>query len=405
VLSLPVLKDVVPLDILEAVDPALLRRFLAAFGAPVAYHGVAVTVNHAVGVAGLYESLSQPDPSVPTAFKQALVAISDVANDEGHDQLLAAARAHGVVVADPTGRQLNPSELAFATYLDHRAIFEAAHLRVESSGVRRFVDFRSNGAGFDQSQVMAARAQLADELGSWFAARNRTSFCDVRVSDGADELSFLVIHGRPARAQGVIDGRGAGSGREVLKYVPDKQDLIIFRKTAGVLSINAQFPVEQDYYRRVIGSVMFVGDEGHFLATGVYTGAPLVELGASALSTKGIPGLSRVRLREIRVDVTGSPGRHWTVGDKVDLVPDLDTPHFRCHLENGCVAYLKIAFEIVGRRRPLLVTVTRANRLDFDRRVAGDAALVHEFLLARGFAVLDASVPTTCTMTNPRQGA
>jgi hypothetical protein len=402
-LPLPVLKDVVRLDILEAVRPALLRRFLVAFGAPVAYHGVAITVDRAVGVAGFYEALGQVDSSVPSALKQALVAIGDLANDGGHDHVLATARAHGVdLAADLTERQLNPSELAFAVYLDHRTIFEAAHLRVESSGVRRFVDFRGGGARLDLQLAMARRGQLADELGAWFAARNRTSFCDVRVCDGADEISLLVIHGRPPRAQGVIDGSGAG--RELLAYVPDKQDLIIFRKVTGVLSVNAQFPAEQDYYRRAFGRVFF-GDEGRFAATEVYTGAPVVECGALALSAQGIPRLSRVRLREARIEMAGPDGLFFVVGTKNDLGPRVDAPYFRCYLENGRVSYLKLAFDIAGRRRPLMVTIAPPNRLVFDRRVAADADVVHEFLLTRGFALVDATVSRACAMTDERMGA
>ncbi len=399
----PVLKNVTRLDILEAVRPPLLHRFLTLFGPSGARHSTSITSNRSMGIAGLYDELGQVDSPVSNHLRQALLAVTDLADDAGHDRLLAVAAAHAVDLAAMISvQQLNPSELAFSAYLDHRAVFDAAHMYAESSHVRRFVDFHARGLRLDPAHARAKRAQLADEIGRWFGARNRTNFCDVRICDAADETSFLVIHGRPPRAHGVIDGIGADAGRETLSYVPDKQDLIIFRKATGVLSVNAQFPVEQDFYRRVLGRILF-GKEDCFGSTAVYTAGPLLEYGALALSAQGIMGLASVELREMKIQVIGPRRRFWIIGAEDDLAPDLGASYFRCHLERGRVAYLKLALMIEGRKRPLLVKLTPPNRLMFDRRTHAD--LVHDFLLTRGFALVDGAALRDRTVTDEQVGA
>ena len=191
------------------------------------------------------------------------------------------------------------------------------------------------------------------------------------------ELVFLLIHGKPPSTRGIIEA----DHRSQISYTEESQDLVILHKGKRKLSIHAQYPEEQDFYRRVFGSVFF-GDEEHFTAAPVYSGAPLVEERSASLSPHGIPGLRKVTLRELGVTYPSRRQCRIRLMDS-DLAPILDGPHGDELLRGSEVRYFKLALDVSVVSRTLVVKVTPPNRLEHDRRMASDT--VNEFLLARGF--------------------
>jgi hypothetical protein len=384
-MKLTLLKPLVRLDLLEAVRPELLTRFLRPFEGYLAARGIVLGGSTDLDwVSRLHQVLSTVDAEAPADLQQALLDIADLTStDDAHENVLTAARDQqlGLFAVNPT---TTPEDLAFEVYLDHRDVFRAAHARVQTADVKRFVEFVAK----DDTQLVGAvsaskQVLLSRMLGSWFRQRNRTAFCDVRVCDSKDEISIVVIHGRPPRNQGAIE---SDDRRTRVAFVPDKHDVIVYDRRRNSLGVNAQFLSEQDYYRRAIGEVLW-NDPEHFVAKPVLSGQPLEEQGSAVLDPHGVPGLQEVILREIRLVSQGKDGGVASFKAH-DLRAFLDSPFGRLALEFGKVDHFKLSLVLTGRPRPLQVEVHVPNDLSFDRQAG--AEIVHEYLLESGFMQMPA---------------
>jgi hypothetical protein len=379
----------VRLDLLEAVRPDLLLRFLRPFAGYLTPQGIALddVSCDAEWLARLHAVLNAVDPVMPSELQQGLLDVADLATESAHEDVLSIARNHQLGLFTISART-TPEDLAFEVYLDHRDVFRSAHARTQSSEVRRFVEFFAKDAtplvGHDSG---AKRALLARAIGTWFRDRNRTAFCDVRVNESRDEVSFVVIHGRPPRNHGAIE---SDDRRTRVTYVPDKHDVLVFDRRTGRLAVNAQFSGEQDFYRRALGRV-FWADEDHFVAQPVYTGEPLVEEGVAALQPLGVPGLAGVVLREMKIVAPADPNAGVLSWKAHDLGPLLASPLGRLVLQYGDVVQFQLALILAGRPRPVRVDVQVPNHLSFDRRLGGD--VVREYLLESGFMRIPTPAP------------
>ncbi len=375
----------VRLDLLEAVKPELLLRFLRPFAAYLATRGVpldGVAVD-AAWLARLHGSLNDVDPAMPAELQQSLLDVADLTTEGAHEHVLAAARSQQLGLFTINART-TPEDLAFEVYLDHRDLFRAAHARTQSSEARRFVEFSARSpAPLEGHERGGKHALLARVVGDWFRGRNRTGYCDVQVTEVADTVTFLIVHGRPPRNHGAIESEDR---RTRVTYVPDKHDIAVFDRRTRRLGVNAQFSSEQDFYRRVIGRV-FWGSDDHFVAEPIYTGEPLVEEGASALSPHGVPGLQGVVLRALTV---ASPDASLGVisWKGHDLGGALASPLGRLILRHGEIRQFQLALVLSGRPRAVRVDVDVPNHLAFDRRFGVD--IVHEYLLESRFMRLPA---------------
>lgn len=381
----PVVRNVVRLSLLEQVSPTYLLRFLQPFAEYLAGRGVLLAgaeVDHE-WIGRLHQVLNAVDPEMPSKLEQALLDVADLASDEAHEQIVQLAGERQLSLFSP-GREMSACDLAFKLYLEHGELFTASHARVQSREARLFVEFHAAArAPMEGHDSEAKRIVLQDQLARWFGDRNCTDYCEVRVSETDDEVTFLVIHGRTPRSFGVIT-TDRTRGRASL--IPDKQDTLVFDKESCRLSVNARWPAEQDFYRRAVGRVFF-DDPEHFKAHEVYTGDPIVEVGERALSPRGILGLLDVRLTRIEVRDGSKPPEtlHWSGRD---LGPRLGSVKARALLDGNEITRLKLALGIEGRRWRLPVTITPPNKLDYDRRFG--EAIVREFLLVRGFMRLPA---------------
>ena len=317
-----VVMDLVRLDLLESVQPELLRRFLRPFAAYLGGRGVVLdgAPFDDAGLELLHRTLNSVDPAMPTDLQQGLLDIADLTSESAHEQVLSIAHQQQLSLFTLNART-TPEDLAFAIYLDHRDLFRTAHARAQSSEVRRFVELVGKDTAPPGSLGSGGRrALLAKRLGNWFRERNRTAFCDVRVVDTADEVRFLVIHGRPPRSHGAIE---SDDRRGRVSYVPDKHDLLVFDRRTGGLAIHAQFPREQEFYRRALGAVYW-NDEDHFAMAPLFSGQPLSELGSAAVAPLGVPGVAAVALRAITVSSEAVAGEAITwVGP--DVAANLDS--------------------------------------------------------------------------------
>lgn len=367
-------KSLISLSVLEAVSPPLLARLLEPHGAFLSGAGLTLDDSPAT-ITRLHRALAGDD--VPEDLVDALLQIEALADEDNHDDMLAQAGTEQLDLF-AGAKRLSSADLAFTIYLDHRDVFQAAAPALGTERVTRFVEYcgqPKSGAPAFGSRTRKER--LLEAMRSWFAGRHRTGYVELEIVETATELNFHVVHGRPAKRRTVISEDECT--RTNLSYIPDKHDLVIYDERTHKLCVNAQFAIENNFYRRAIGEVYF-GHAEHFQPRSVFTGAPIQEEGPAALSIDGVDGLRSVTLRELVVERP----RHATVmfkGD--DLSKELQSRHEREVIRSGTIAHMRFALGVAGRARPLKVEVSLPNTLSYDRRIAPD--VVRAFLRKRGF--------------------
>jgi hypothetical protein len=371
--------QLVSLALLEATHPPLLVRFLRPFEAYLAARAVDLesVAGDANGLVALYAVLTAVDRAMPVALQQALVDVAELATDAAHEHVLGMVRSAQLGLFETSARTTR-EDLAFQVYLDHPELFRSAHARTQSTEVRRFVEFVARDpTPIEGATLTARRLQLGGLISAYFRERNRTGYCDLRVSETDLETTFVVIHGRPPRNHGAIE---SDECRTRVAYVPDKHDTLVIDHRTGRLAVNAQYPREQDFYRSAIGRV-FWNDAEHFGAEPVFTGEPLRFEGREALGTHGVPGVRDVVLRELKLSARDDTGLALTLKAR-DLQVLLASDTGRAILELGDVVGFKLALVLAGKTRPVQVEVEVPNHLSFDRRVSGE--IVREYLLEAG---------------------
>lgn len=378
--SAPLIKNLVRLSLLERVSPELLVRFLRPYEGYLAGRGVnldGVEHDHA-WVGELHRVLCVVDPTMPGALQQAFLDVADLASEQGHEAALNLAGERQLNLFGESG-DVSPEDLAFRLYLEHADVFMATHARVQSQEARRFVDFfPRDHRPLENYGSESRRVLVVSQLRRWFAKRNRSEYVDLRVSETDAEVTFLIIHGRTPRNMSVIT---SAFSRDRLSFVPDKQDTVVFEKATGRLSINAQYPAENDFYRQVLGKVFF-GKDDHFEPHAVLSCDVLLDDAEEALSVDGIADLDTVALREIALEACDHPYDLlvWKANDLKPVLPK-DLPDL---LRRGrTVRYAKLALYFTGKKRPKIVSINPPNKLSYDRRTGDD--VVREFLFARGF--------------------
>ncbi len=325
----------------------------------------------------MYRLLYLHEPHFPPELFEALLDIDCILGEPEHNHFIAAATETQLDFFTKI-EFLPPINWIFKTYLETPANFEAMAARAWSSESRGFIDFPAKDNRPIKSNMPNAKLRaLSTQIGKWCAFRNGTSFCEVTYTRNGPELRFLLTHGEQPRTQRIIES----NLQSRISYVPATRDLVILNTKTKTLSVKAESPEEQDFYRRVFGKVFFKDDD-HFTTSPVYSGTPLVEKRSESLLPHGIPGLRRVLLQGLGITYKARQQRriHYT---DFDLSSLLDGPEGDEILIGSEIRYFKLALEVSLLRRSLIVEVMPPNRLDLDRRFATD--MVNEFLLTRGF--------------------
>ncbi|MBK6696879.1 MAG: hypothetical protein IPG50_32535 [Myxococcales bacterium] len=325
-------------------------------------------------IARLHRLLAGED--VPDDLVDALLQIEALADEDNHDDMLAQAGTEQLDLF-AGAKRLSTADLAF-TISDHRDVFQAAAPALGTERVTRFVEFCGQPPSAPPSLSSRTRKErLLEAMRGWFSGRHRTGYVEIEIVETPTEFNFHIVHGRPEKRRTVISEDECK--RTNLSYIPDKHDLVIYDARTHKLCVNAQFAIENNFYRRAIGEVYF-GHADHFQPRSVFTGAPIQEEGPAALSIEGVDGLRSVTLRELVIERP----RHATVffkGD--DLSKELQSRHEREVIRSGTIAHMRFALGVAGRARPLKVEVSLPNTLSYDRRIAPD--VVRAFLRKRGF--------------------
>ncbi len=350
-------------DSLGAANPSLVQRLLQACGVTgqVVLGGVVATKDaHQLQTVRITVGATSAGGE-QARLGRALASIEDLTTEHGLAVLLSIGRQRDVFLDSPCA---NPCEVAIQAFLDHRAIFEAAHVRCRLSAVRRHFFFVGRVRDQRIDDAEGKRLQLAAAIKARFADRKEHVACNVRLNERKGELSVVVA--RPYRDS-------------------DRVDAITVAGPQGLLSIHTQTSADREFYRALMGRMLFA-DATWFHERALFTGEPFFERGADALSIDGIPDARSATLHELDI-VFEEPGYPCVKMHGIDLADKLSTPFLQSALARGEVRRAKLALHRRNHLHPALAEFAPPNELAYDRSLDGD--LVLPFLLAHGFMRLD----------------
>lgn len=376
--------ELIPKALIDSARPEYWISFLEPYAAYCSERGLPLDAHAARAdreqwYRALHKVVRGRDPTRPEPLRAASKRIAHVADDGGRERLAACLRRRDL------GRELTSDrrtdlELALAVFDQYPEVFE------EAARFKQAV-LKDNLWEFLPARPTRIVADVTPETEETFRAAmsehhfgyGHTAYCRLELETTPYEIRFMFSRGNAHRSHGVVS---PAEQREQIDYTPEVHDLALLDRTTGRLSIGSDKVPHVDFTRRLFGRVLF-RDERYFSGTSIYTGAPLLERGEGALSTRGIDGLREVILRMIWL--RRDDGHIRMLGAEHGSVFPEDASLLARHAREGC-RVTSMRFDLLygnsGRLRPL--EINAPNHISFDRQIAEHA--VREFLVTRGFA-------------------
>ncbi|MCA9569758.1 MAG: hypothetical protein KC656_18065 [Myxococcales bacterium] len=313
---------------------------------------------------------ARPD-AIPAELAQTLRLIADMADDQGHDLLVASMGP----LFTPEGK--SGHDLAAHVWLEHRDLFLRTWSRRRHGNRGRFQEFTGREPRRIERPDATTVARLERWLGTAFEKRGATRHCRIRLHEHDDCLVFEVAHGRPLQTQPVIHLAADGdTWEDTLDLRPRQCDVVIYDNQSHSLRVCAPNAFTIRAYLQAISDVLF-GEVSWFGADSIVCLQPLL-LGAESLART--PGIDRVELVRLDVRVLDpSQGRATVWSD--DVYATLRALRVEAHHDMLAGAELKFWFTGGGRGRR--VTLRAPNAIHYDR--SRDERVIQKFLYERGF--------------------
>ena len=357
--------------LLAALDPALLRAFLAPHAAFFAARGV--PLDPAPDADALAAVFMEPGPDTPPGLVEALHCIKELSAPATADALIAEAARLGLTL--PPAATL--PEIAMRLWLADPAAVITLHAKHSMLRVRSFEYYSSVGDDPEPPRPAAdTLAALARDLDHWLTQKGRGAGARVYAHPRRGEIWFLVRRGDLPRREIAIE---AGT-RRAMAFRPEKTDVVVYNQLTNELGVNAPSHALRDLYRTLFG-YHFFGCYGQFGGAAKYSLEPLRDHGPRSLQTVDVPGIEHIRLGELQYTVSGIvPALHTVKADDV----------FAC-LTGGPGgihpgwALKKATFRIrfTGQPRARSLTLKPPNVALYTRD--SDATVAEQWLLRRAF--------------------
>ena len=373
-------------DRLRAIAPARLAAFMAPWCDYLRGRGFEFPSSPLVEIdfAGLADILMRPDAATPADMVDALYYVHETAGAEDMDQLLAAARARGLAVADDPGA--TPIDLAIDVWRAAPDVVRAHHAEAIAMRQQNFEYFGPTNPvrGAFPAIDTELRQRLESELDDWFESHRRGRGCRMFIIRHPPMTWILVRHGLPMRREASQKDDG-GVGTEF--YRPQRHDVLIYDERSGDIGVHANTKGERNLYLRTLGHHLFSGEE-HFQTAGRFTLDPLIADGPEALNVEDVDGIKAVRLVEYR-RYYGGVYREMETRKAEDVFAALAARNIRS-LAGGRLnsATFKVAFEDSEKERS--VTIRPPGIARYERN--DDSELIERWLRARGFILSDRGV-------------
>jgi hypothetical protein len=368
------------LSFLQQIDT---RRFLVPLLRPhAAYLGSrGVFVEHLANTDAddrrLLAVFNAADEELPPSLLEALCILDDLADEAGHDLILAELERDDIPLRAVLGDDLSHGEFAIAVFVRRPQLVREAHRQIALATLRSYHEFPAvRDAPIALAAATAKLPALEKLLGSWFESKNRTPACRIGLTGQNEDLWFEIVHGRPYRMIGTIN---AELEHDRVGYRPQQHDSVVFRRRGCVLEVNADTAGERDLYRQAFGMAFFE-NENHFLSRDVYSLESLRRPGAKLTMVSGVEA---ARLTQLRAHVDDDQGsvHTWKNEDLLAAGGPLQSDG----LARGKImsASFLLTFATGGPPRPLEIRLP--NVALYDR--ARDAGVTEDFLRANEFVI------------------
>jgi len=239
---------------------------------------------------------------MPVELLETLYVLDDLADEAGHDLILAELESQEIQLRGILGEELSPGEFAIAIHCKYPQLVRTAHSNMTPRQIRIYEEYQAKtDAQMTLSDATAKLEDLEKLLGSWFESKNRSQACKIVVTEDRDDLWFEITHGRPFRMVGTINQTREPSS---IGYRPQQHDSVIFEARGRLLKVDAQTAGERDAYRRALGTAFFE-DEDHFPVGDIYS---LELLRLSNLTLATVAGVERARLTELKMELQDAHG-------------------------------------------------------------------------------------------------
>lgn len=320
---------------------------------------------------------TQPDEEMPRDLLEALYVLDDLADETGHDRILAEMERMGARTdANPLPDDLNPGEFAIAVYLRKPDLIRICHEKSIYRKIKNYQEYQAaNNKALTFSVARAKRNDLEKAMAPWFKSKNRSSACEIYIYEEEDEIKFQITHGRPYRTDASFDKT---LRRSRVAYRPQKHDSVVYDRRTRVLKINAQTAQEKDLYRKKFGEVIF-GDVDHFPGGNIYSLRPLERKQPDLRIPAGIES---VRLSEVWIEMIDGLLQISKAYDLFKTIKDRQRPN----LAEGSIIRASFLIKYMSGGRPRKLEVRPSNVAIYDRD--RDGAPAEAFMRTNGFLLV-----------------
>jgi len=332
--------------------------------------------------ARIREVLKSPG-GLPDEANLILCMIHDLASDTGKRRLLRAIERAGLEI--PNDDQLTCARLAMRLWLINPALVAKKHREQLLVKLTTFEHWGSNngcdlssefippdGAGIER--IVAAIDAVCVQEGCGAETVSVEHFVI-----GAEHF-FTIEYGDTYER--ILRRHGRTS--EVLHFPPSRQDVVVYNPRLDEIRVRADKKWRSEAYRTIFGRCLR-SDPNHFNQFRVYTLQPLAEQEAEALTTDGVPELTKIVLRTVEIERPG--GHHAITKWKSDNLLESEWGEIRMAMRSGGrLKRVGFWFYFGKDKRPRLVEIEPDSTLKLGREC--DVYLVNHWLALRGFRVI-----------------
>ncbi|MBF0626571.1 MAG: hypothetical protein HQL82_17425, partial [Magnetococcales bacterium] len=213
-------------DTLKAIEPGRLimfltphREFLEGRGMMFSTNGGGVDCER---LASIMMSLGE---DAPRDLLESLYIIHEMANQDGMDRLLEAARENGLSL--DFAPDSSPADIAIQVFLKDRELIERQHAKVFINRARSFLYFQGHPEwkGHFSLPDEATLRGLETDMDDWFDEKKRGRGCRVFLFDHGRRVNLVVRHGMPFRREGSVQGDGQSAA---VYFRPESHDVLVY---------------------------------------------------------------------------------------------------------------------------------------------------------------------------------
>jgi hypothetical protein len=322
------------------------------------------TKQSSFGHEDIVSALHQDDLS--DELLHALETLHGLGTEAGRDAIVSAMNDRSMPL-DTLPQNTGEREFSLRFYLAQRKdvslvdVFARAQIQMQEAGdQRRYNDF----VGKDARSVTSLPAKvekLREEVLRHCQKSDLGEHVHVRAFEEDEVFVFNVLRSHHTRKPlAIVPGHTA---RATIQYRPVHGDILRYEASVGRLRIAARAGSIVDFYRRVLGRVLF-NDEAFFDGNSVCSLDVLRRRGRTALENHGVFGIGRVWMTECLWERGDRNLLQFRSSDCFRSIEELNLP-----LSEGTLLQAKLKLEIIGKStRPVTVNIRIPSRIEVSQQ-------------------------------------